>query len=233
MEQITPPEVLQNEPPQDRPELLITLRKQGIRCMSDAQLLALVICGAVGETQAWKASVRLYHAVGRSFHGLKWLNQADLERNGLTERQGAALLAAMEIGRRRAEVPPQDRPTVSTSSGAYDLLKGVLCDLPHEEFWMLMLDRGMRHMATQRVSIGGMHGTVADPKCIFKLALDQRASAIIIAHNHPSGQLRPSSEDLSLTKKLVEGGRLLDIEVQDHLIIGHDAYLSLRDSGQM
>ena len=105
------------------------------------------------------------------------------------------------------------------SRSAFDLLQPVLGDLPYEEFWLLLLDRGNRLMNRCKVSQGGMHGTVADPKLIFREALDQRASSVILCHNHPSGQLRPSAEDIQLTRKLVEGGRFLDITVQDHLIV--------------
>lgn len=98
---------------------------------------------------------------------------------------------------------------------------------------MLLLDRGLRLIDRRKVSSGGIHGTVADPKLIFRVALDAGASCIVVAHNHPSGQLRPSEEDIRLTRKLVEGGRMLDILVQDHLIITAEGYYSFADQGQM
>ena len=205
-----------------------------MRSLTDAELLAVVICGAVSERQAWKVSSRLYHGSGMSFNGLRWLTQLELQRrHGLTERQAATLMASLEMGRRRQEEPLKERPVVSNSLTAHDLLRGVLADLPHEEFWLLLLDRGCRLLDRMRVSSGGLHGTVADPKIIFKLALDHRASSLVLAHNHPSGQLRPSEEDIRLTKKLVEGGRLLDLTVQDHLIVALGGYYSFADNGGM
>lgn len=128
-----------------------------------------------------------------------------------------------------------ERPAVRTSSDAYDLLRGLFeQDMEtREAFWVLYLDRGLRPKCVYQHSTGGLHGTVADPKLIFAGALKTLSSAIIIAHNHPSGQLRPSEEDLRLTRKLVDGGRLLEIAVQDHLIITRSGYYSFADNGLM
>lgn len=221
------------EPP-PCPELLKQLKRNGVRSLSDAELLAVIICGAVSESQAWTTSVRLLNGVGKSFHGLKWLTQLELmRRHGLTERQAAALIASLEMGRRRTEEPATTRALVTSSVQAHDLLRTTLEDLPHEEFWLLLLDRGCRLLDMVRASVGGLSGTVADPKVIFKLALDHRASSLVLAHNHPSGQPRPSEEDIRLTKKLVEGARLLDITVQDHLIMCSPGYFSFADNGML
>jgi DNA repair protein RadC len=122
---------------------------------------------------------------------------------------------------------------VPNSRTAYDILKADLQDLNHEEFWMILMDRGNKMIAKVRASSGGLHGTVADPKHIFKLAVDRGACNLILAHNHPSGALRPSEEDIRLTKKLCEGGRFLDIEVRDHLIITQQGYFSFADQGML
>jgi DNA repair protein RadC len=216
------------------PALLKRLREHGVKSLTDAELLAVVICGAVSEQHAWTVSSRLYDRSGRSFNGLRWLTQLELmRRHSLTERQAATLMAALEMGRRRQDEPVAERSLVSTSAAAHEQIKGALADLPHEEFWLLLMDRGCRLLDRVRVSQGGMHGTVADPKMIFKTALDHRASCLVLAHNHPSGQLRPSEEDVRLTKKLVEGGRLLDIAVQDHLIVALTGYYSFADNGTL
>jgi DNA repair protein RadC len=128
---------------------------------------------------------------------------------------------------------PRERSTVATSASAHELVRDVLEDLPYEEFWLILLDRGNRLLRRCKVSQGGMHGTVADPKLIFREALDHRASSIILCHNHPSGQLRPSEEDIRLTRKLVDGGRLLDIAVHDHLIVAGTGYFSFADNGML
>ena len=144
-----------------------------------------------------------------------------------------SIVAALELGQRRRDLNVSQRPLIADSRAAFELLQPVMGDLPHEEFWLLLLDRGNRLMSRFKVSQGGMHGTVADPKMIFREALDQRASSVILCHNHPSGQLRPSAEDIQLTRKLVEGGRFLDIAVQDHLIVTNAGYFSFADNGQL
>lgn len=106
-------------------------------------------------------------------------------------------------------------------------------DIPHEEFWILLLNRANRVIKPVQISRGGVAGTVADPKIIFKHALDQLASAIILAHNHPSGNLQPSQADIQLTKKLVEAGKWLDLPVLDHLILSDHAYYSFGDEGKI
>lgn len=122
---------------------------------------------------------------------------------------------------------------ITSSRDAYEILKPLLADLPKEEFWVLFLNRSNKIMAKDQVSSGGVNGTVADPRIIFKKALDHLASGIILAHNHPSGTLRPSREDDIMTKKLVEAGRLLEIPILDHLIITDNGYFSYADEGRL
>jgi len=110
-------------------------------------------------------------------------------------------------------------------------LRGHLEDIPHEEFWVLLLNRANRVIRKQQISFGGVAGTVADPKIIFKTALEELASGIILAHNHPSGNLAASPQDLELTRKLKESGKLLEIHVLDHLIITRNKFLSFADEG--
>lgn len=112
-------------------------------------------------------------------------------------------------------------------------MKAHLLDLSHEEFWVIMLNRANQVTKKQQISSGGVSGTVADPKIIFKMALDELASSIILTHNHPSGNLRPSQADISLTKKLKEAGKMLEIPVLDHLIFTNDAYFSFADANMM
>lgn len=128
-----------------------------------------------------------------------------------------------------------ERPTVMNSASADAILRPYLDPImeTYEVFYVLMLDRGNRAKSIYKASQGGLHGTVADPKLIFSAALKCLASAIVLCHNHPSGQLRPSEEDIRLTRKLLEGGRLLDIVVQDHLILTRNGYYSFSDNGMM
>lgn len=112
-------------------------------------------------------------------------------------------------------------------------MQAHLLDLKHEEFWVILLNRANQVVKKQQISSGGVSGTVADPKIIFKLALDELASSIILVHNHPSGNLKASQADISLTKKLVEAGRMLEIPILDHIIFTDNAYLSFADEHMM
>jgi DNA repair protein RadC len=208
--------------------------QHGALTLSDAELLTLLVRHT--DTQA-EVTALARRVLAKANHQLSRLGQLlphDLAAvPGMTLTKAVTLGAALELGRRRREAGEPERIRCASSADAYELLRPKLADLPHEEFWLLMLDRGLRLQDQVRISSGGLHGTVADPKLIFKAALDRRTSAIILAHNHPSGQLRPSEEDMRLTKKLTEAGRLLEIAVQDHLIVTSSGYYSFADNGMM
>ena len=137
----------------------------------------------------------------------------------------------MELGRRRKDEEYKERVKIGSSNDIYQLVKPELMDLPKEEFWVILLNRANRLIKKEQISSGGVSGTVADPKIIFKAALDQSASSIILVHNHPSGNLKPSQADISLTKKMKEAGNLLEIPVLDHIIFSDQGYLSFADEG--
>jgi len=123
------------------------------------------------------------------------------------------------------------KPNVGSSANVYEAIRPYLMDLQHEQFWVLLLNRSNEVIRPQQISIGGVSGTVADPKMIFKAAIEHLASAIILVHNHPSGNLTPSQADKDLTKKVKEAGRTLDIPVLDHLIFSDNGYFSFADEG--
>jgi DNA repair protein RadC len=136
----------------------------------------------------------------------------------------------------KSKVSPSLRPKITSSRDAYSILKSLWNENTielHEEFKVLLLNRANRVLAVYDVSSGGVAGTVADPKLIFIAALRGLASSIIIAHNHPSGNLRPSQQDIDLTKKIREGGKLLEIQVSDHIIVTNESYYSFADEGMM
>lgn len=204
------------------------LLEHGAQTLSDAELVAVILSIQVDVARNVLALAR------GDLRAWSRLNAHEMNRvKGLGWSKCAVAMAATELSRRLGQCSPADRASVRSSADAFNLLHPVLGHLPHEEFWLLVLDRGNRLMERVRVSMGGYHGTVADPKVIFKTAIDRRASCVVLAHNHPSGQLRPSEEDLHLTRKLHEGGRLLDIAVQDHLIITQAGYYSFADQGQL
>jgi DNA repair protein RadC len=158
----------------------------------------------------------------------------DLTRvSGIGNSKAMAIVAALELGRRRRELDPESRPRLSKSADAFDLIKPVLLDIPHEEFWIILVNRANRLIKIGQVSQGGVAGTVADPKIIFKMALEELASGIILAHNHPSGNLSASQADIELTRKLSAGARLLEIQVLDHIILAGQKYFSFADEGLM
>jgi DNA repair protein RadC len=150
---------------------------------------------------------------------------------GIGEAKAITVAAALELGRRRKESEPDEKPRITSSADVFDNIKAELMDIPHEEFWVLLLNRANRVTKKKQISLGGVAGTVADPKIIFKLALEELASGIILAHNHPSGNLTASQADIDLTKKLKEAGKLLDIQILDHLIIAGKRYISFADEG--
>jgi DNA repair protein RadC len=206
----------------------------GVASLNDAELLAVLLKSGDARMTALDVAHNVLHRVDNRLIGLNQYSPFELAAlPGMGRAKSAAIAVALELGRRRAGGDVQERPLVQDSRAAYELLTPVMADLVHEEFWLLLLDRGNRLVAREKISQGGLHGTVADPKLIFRVALERRAASIILSHNHPSGQLRPSAEDISLTKKLVEGGRYMDICVQDHVIMSQTGYYSFADNGIM
>lgn len=210
------------------------LLKLGAGALSNAELLAILIRSGTTRSSALDVARSILDNVGNDLQRLSDLGVRDLMKTkGMGQAKAVGIAAALELGRRRRGTAAPQRPLVATSNAAYEEIRDVLGDQPHEEFWILVLDRGNRMKDRCCVSRGGMHGTVADPKLIFKEALDRRASSIVLCHNHPSGQLRPSEEDIRLTRKLLDGGRLLDIAVLDHLIVTASGYYSFADNGML
>lgn len=210
------------------------LRAHGPKAMTDAELVAILIGSGTRELSAVELSRKILGEVGNDLNALAALTPPQLMKMpGIGEAKAVSIVAALELGMRRRASTTAERPCIATSAHAYEELRPKLADLREEEFWVLLLNRGMRLMETRKVSSGGIHGTVADPKVIFRHALEKGASCMVVAHNHPSGQLRPSEEDIRLTRKLVEGGRMLDILVQDHLIITAEGFYSFADNGQL
>lgn len=217
-----------NDRPRER------LLGHGPAALSDAELLAILIRSGTIQASALDLARQVLGLAGNDLGRLGRLSVAQLTQvKGLGEAKAIGIAAALELGRRRRDASPEQRVRITTSAIAFELLHPLMADLMHEEFWLLLLDRGNAVTGKVRVSQGGMHGTVADPKVIFREAIDRRASGLVLAHNHPSGRAIPSEEDIRLTRKLVEGGRLLDIAVHDHLIVTATGYYSFADNGSI
>ncbi|MFN7116328.1 MAG: RadC family protein, partial [Saprospiraceae bacterium] len=152
---------------------------------------------------------------------------------GMGEAKSITIVAAMELGRRRQLTDIRERPQIRSSRDAYQAIAAQLMDLPHEEFWILLLNRANKIMGREQISLGGVAGTVVDAKVVFRKAIEGMASSIILVHNHPSGNLQPSQQDIDLTKKLKKAGETLDITVFDHLIITDSGYFSFADESLM
>lgn len=215
---------------EDRPRE--KLGTQGRRALSDAELIAILIGSGSRNETAVELSRRILHHYDNDLNKLGKASIAELSNfKGIGEAKAISIIAALEIGRRRDDTESPAPEYISTSRDAYNLVKRHLVDLNHEEFWILLTGRSQKFIARELVSKGGLSATIVDPKIIFGLALQHQASNIFLVHNHPSGNLKPSNEDLHLTKKLVEAGRLLDIRIMDHLIITNGGFYSFADEG--
>lgn len=215
---------------EDRPREKLLLK--GTSALSDTELIAILLGTGTASMSAVDVAKTILQTVGNNLDDLARLSVKDLTKiKGIGQAKAITIVSALELGRRRKETNTQTRPKISGSKDAYDLLKGDLMDLAHEEFWVVLLNRANRIIKKQQISLGGVHGTVADPKIIFKLALEELASGIIVAHNHPSGNLIASQQDIDLTKKLKEAGKLLEIQLLDHLIVAGKNYYSFADEG--
>jgi DNA repair protein RadC len=214
----------------DRPREKLLLN--GRRHLTDAELIAILIGSGNKTESAVDLSRRILATYNNDLDALGKVSVKDLSKfRGIGEAKAIAIVAALEIGRRRKETAGSDVVKITTSANAFEVLLPVFADLNHEEFWILMLNQANYVIGKQPVSKGGMAGTVADPKIIFKTALDHNATYIILAHNHPSGNLKPSQQDINITKKLVEAGRMLDLHVLDHIIVTNKLFFSFGDEG--
>lgn len=217
---------------EDRPRE--KLLAKGKASLSDAELIAILIgSGSRNETAVGLAQRILTHAEN-NLHDLGKCSLSELMKfKGIGEAKAITIAAAMELGRRRQLSDIKERPQIRSSRDGYNVIAPILIDLPHEEFWILLLNRANRVMARERISIGGVAGTVVDAKMIFKKAIEQLASSIVLCHNHPSGNLNPSQADIKITRKLKTAGESLDIAVLDHLIVSEKGYYSFADEGMM
>lgn len=216
----------------DRPrEKLLSIGRQNL---SDAELLAIQIGFGTKEETAIQLGQRILNSYGNDLNLLAKASVNELKKfKGIGEAKAINIASAFELGRRRTENDISGKPKISTSNDAFKLLNPKLNDLPHEEFWILLLNRANAVVKMECISKGGISGTVVDARLILKPAIEMLASGIILCHNHPSGQLKPSEQDISLTKKIKESARLMDINLLDHIIIGDQEYLSFADEGML
>ncbi len=213
----------------DRPREKLIIH--GRQSLSDAELVAIILgSGNKSETAIQLAQRMLSDNINISL--LAKLSINDLKKyNGVGEAKAVNIAAAFEIGRRRKESESTERVKISSSNTAYGVLQKHLSDLPHEEFWILILNRANHVIKEECISKGGIAGTVVDVRMICRSAIENNASGVILAHNHPSGQVQPSTEDRNITGRSKEALQLFDIKLFDHLIIGDQKYFSFNDEG--
>ncbi|GAB3543385.1 RadC family protein [Spirosoma fluminis] len=215
---------------EDRPREKLMLK--GKAALSEAELIAILINSGTIDLTAVDVAKIILKSVGNNLNELARLSIKDLSKfRGIGEAKAISIVAALELGRRRKEQDRPQRAKITCSRDAYNEMIPHLLDKPHEEFWILLMNRANEVLRPVQISAGGVSGTVADPKIIFKQAIEHLASSMILLHNHPSGNLTPSQADKDLTRKLKDAGRLLDIPVLDHLIFTDKAYLSFADEG--
>ena len=217
---------------EDRPREKLLLK--GKSALSDAELIAILIGSGTKSMSAVDVGKLILSQAGNNLNELARFSVKDLQKiKGIGEAKAISIVSALELGRRRKESEFTEKAKVSCSNDIYQLMKPELMDLPKEEFWVLLLNRANRLIKKEQISSGGVSGTVADPKIIFKCALEQYASSIVLVHNHPSGNLKPSQNDITLTDKMKAAGKLLEIPVLDHVIFSDQGYLSFADEGML
>ena len=215
---------------EDRPRE--KLLGKGARSLTDAELVAILIgSGNVDET-AVELSRRILAAVDNNLNELGRKNIEFLKTfNGIGEAKAVSIAAALELGKRRKEAETTKNNKITGSKDAADHFFPILGDLNHEEFWIMLLNRGNKIIDSFMISQGGVSGTVIDVRIILKPAIEKLASSIILCHNHPSGTMQASDADIKITTKIKNAAELLDIAVLDHLIIGQNQYFSFADEG--
>ncbi|WP_432673011.1 RadC family protein [Flavobacterium sp. SM2513] len=213
----------------DKPREKLMLK--GKQVLSDAELLAILI----GSGSRNESAVDLSKRIIASVSNLKALGRLSLKQlmefKGIGEAKAVTILAAMELGRRRGSEEEVELKKITSSKSVFDIIHPIIGDLMHEEFWVLYLNNSNKVIYKSQLSKGGITGTVVDIRIVFKTAFEQNAVNIILCHNHPSGILQASDADKQITKKLKEAGRILDINILDHLIITESGYLSFADEG--
>lgn len=210
------------------------LLDKGRRELSDAELLAILIGSGTNNLSALDLTKTI---LGYCNHSLIQLGNCEFEEliqfPGIGEAKALSIIAALELARRRSDENPLKRQKITCSKDAYLLLKQRVLDIYHEEFYAVFMNRSNEVIKISRISSGGISGTAVDAKIIFKEAIVNKSSGMIVAHNHPSGQLKPSNSDKILTNKLREFGQLIDLPVLDHLILSDNGYFSFADEGML
>ena len=219
-----------NEDDRPREKML----RKGRAALSDAELIAILISSGSRNESAVSLSQRILATAENNLVALGKLSISELMKfKGIGEAKAVTIVAAMELGRRRRTSEAVEKMKITSSHSVFEYMQPIIGELPHEEFWILYLTNSNRIIKSAQLSKGGITGTIVDVRLVFKEALQLGAVGVILAHNHPSGTLKPSQADIQLTKKLKIAGESLDIKVLDHLIITEKAYFSFADENML
>ena len=215
---------------EDRPrEKMLTKGKESL---SDAELIAILIGSGNSNESAVDLSRRILRDNNDNLIELSKLSLNDLLKyKGIGEAKAVTIAAALELGRRRRFSEALEKPFIKNSQLAYECFYAHLSDLNHEQFWIMLLNNANKVIKLEKIGVGGMAGTTADPKKIFKSALENNAASVMLCHNHPSGNIFPSNADKTITNNIKKAGQFLEIKILDHIIIGNDNYFSFADEG--
>ena len=214
----------------DQPREKLMLK--GKAALSDAELIAILIGSGSRNESAVELSKRILAGVDNNLNALgKQSLQQLMSFKGIGEAKAISIAAAMELGRRRRDEQGIDLKKITSSRAVFEIMQPVIGELPHEEFWILYLNNSNKVTYKAQLSKGGITGTVVDVRIVFKTALEQNATGIILVHNHPSGILQASDPDKQITRQLKAAGQALSINVLDHVIVTENGYLSFADDG--
>ena len=217
---------------EDRPREKMMLH--GVSALSNAELLAILI----GSGNTEESAVELMRKVLADYsNNLNELGKASIDElcryKGIGPAKAITILAASELGKRRKEEKVEERTTIFSSKDVYECFYPLMCDLPTEECWVLLLNQASKIIDKIRISTGGLNATAVDVRCILREALLKRASAIALCHNHPSGSVRPSREDDRLTQQVNQASQCMNIRLVDHVILTDGAFYSYADEGRI
>lgn len=216
----------------DRPrEKLLQL---GNKAVSNAELLAILIGAGNQEETAVELCQRILHSVNNNLNSLGKLSVKDLTNKfkGIGEAKALTIIAALELGRRRNDSEKLELWQIRSSVDVYKLMKPIMADLPNEEMWVLLMNNANKVIKQIQIAVGGITGVMVDIRIIMKEALENYATAMILCHNHPSGNLQPSNEDNMLTKRIGEACKIMNLSLLDHIIVSDGGYYSYQDKGR-
>lgn len=208
------------------------MMNKGEQSLSDAELLAILIGSGNKDESAVELMKRVLSACDNNLNTLaKWQQKDYQQFKGIGQAKSITIMAALELGRRRKQQEVRQKIQIKNSKDVYELYQSVMCDLSKEEFWVLLLNNNSRIIGNIKINSGGVDNVYIDVREVLREALLQRATRIVIVHNHPSGNTQPSKADIEITKKIAQSADIMNIKLLDHIIVCEDKYYSFADEG--